>query len=377
MNGMKEKVKLMKLRSGFTMISLLTILSGAGIPAADAVTKTASAIPVLCYHRFGQYPAKDPFFVTLDEFRRQLTIIKEEGFTPIRVSELDEGLNGGKPLPAKPILITMDDGYNDVVKNALPILKEFGYRATLFAYPVFVNSKNGLTPAQLRQLRAEGWDVGSHSYSHPKLTKTEPGETPEKYAKRLNWELAGSRRKLQEWLGAPVEYLAYPYGLWNQAVADAARAAGYKIMFTVNQGTNAPDTPRDQWKRIMVVHGTSDKTFRFILHDQPLPLEARTPRPGQVLTAPLMQAGATLTAGFREQIDPKTITALLGSRRLRAAYQPESGRITLDFSEPWTCGTNALVLTARDIGNQRHFKECWLVNVAPAEGSSVRAESQK
>jgi len=363
------------------IIGFWVSLLGLGLIASQAEeSPSASApVPVLCYHRFGQYPPQDPYFVTQDEFRRQLSIIKEEGYTPILVSEWEAGLAGRQALPAKPLLITLDDGYRDVLTNALPILKEFGYTATLFVYPVFVGSKNGLTVEQLKTLRAEGWEIGSHSYTHPKLTKYEPNETSAKYAKRLAWELADSRKKLQGWLDAPVDHLAYPYGLWNQTVADAARAAGYTMMFTVDQGTNAADTPRDQFKRIMICHNTSDKTFRFLLRDHPLRVSERSPEAGRVLSEAISRVVVTLAPELRTEIDPKTFKALLGSQCLETTYAPESGQLTLSILKPWTRGTNVITLTAQDGKHQRHFKECWLVSVepAPTEGGSIRVESKR
>ena len=85
-------------------------------PGESANTSNAraeSAVPVLCYHRLGNYGEKDPYFVSAAEFKRQLDIIKSEGFTPITVSALLAGWAGKAPLPEKPLLITIDDGYAD------------------------------------------------------------------------------------------------------------------------------------------------------------------------------------------------------------------------------------------------------------------------
>jgi peptidoglycan/xylan/chitin deacetylase (PgdA/CDA1 family) len=368
----------MRANCGVVGLILTAVLLGgyhsAGAEVATPAAVAPAAIPVVCYHRFGHYPENDPYFVTPEEFRRQLSLIREEGYTPILASELEAGLAGQKPLPAKPILITVDDGYNDAIRQALPVLKEFGYKATLFVYPGFIGSRFALTVAQLQQLRTEGWEIGSHSYTHPKLTKPLPGETAEKYSQRLHRELAGSRQQLQEWLGVPVDTLAYPYGLWNQTVADAARAAGYRLMFTVDQGTNTAATPPEQLKRIMVLHQTSERTFRYLLQDLPLPLSGRTPAPGLAATQALTRITATLAPGILAGLDPHSFQAAWGGERLAVTLEPESGRLLLDLPKPWTRGTNSVMLTARDAQHQRHYKECWLVTVI---GGSPRVDGQR
>jgi peptidoglycan/xylan/chitin deacetylase (PgdA/CDA1 family)/membrane-associated phospholipid phosphatase len=353
-----------------TLALLLAVAALAvAVGPARADTGTAQAalapVPVLCYHRFGAYPETDPYFVTIEEFRRQLTIVRDEGFTPILAGELADGLDGKRALPAKPLLITIDDGYRDAFTQALPVLESFGYRATLFVYPGYTGSRLALSVEQVQALQAKGWEIGSHSYTHPKLTQPPRGEDAAARAQRLDHELAGSRRQLQEWLKAPVESLAYPYGLWDREIAEAAHAAGYRVMFTVDQGTNDAGTPHDALKRIMVLHGTRDSTFKYLLDDRPLPLTERTPAFGEPASAPLERVTAVVAPALRARLLPASVKALWGGAHLAVTYDPATGALTLTLPGPWRKGMNGMMLVARD-AEGRHYKESWLVGVRPA-----------
>ncbi len=353
-------------------LALALCLGAAGVAVAPTVaradTSTSRAelapVPVLCYHRFGEYARTDPYFVTVEEFRRQLGIVRDEGFTPILAGELADGWEGKRALPAKPLLITIDDGYRDVLVHALPALEAFGYRATLFVYPVFIGSRQALSAEQLRTLRARGWEIGSHSLTHPKLVLRPCGEDEAARARRLDGELAGSRRKLQEWLGAPVENLAYPYGLWDREIAAAARTAGYRLMFTVDQGTNDAASPRSALKRIMVLHGTRDATFRALLAERPLTLSSRDPADGELSPVPLDRVTAAIAPDLRGRLVPGSIRALWGGARLAVRYEPATGALDLPLPRPWERGQNVMQVTALDAAG-RTYKESWLVGVRP------------
>jgi len=107
----------------------------------------------------------------------------------------------------------------------------------------------------VEELRDLGFDVGGHTQTHPVLT-----ELP---ATKLKAEIAGSRSDLAKRLGTPPEAFAYPYGKWNDAAAEAVRAAGFSSACTVSAGRNGPATPLHALRRTEV-HGT-DSRLRFAL----------------------------------------------------------------------------------------------------------------
>jgi peptidoglycan/xylan/chitin deacetylase (PgdA/CDA1 family) len=135
----------------------------------------------------------------------------------------------GSPLPEKPIVLTLDDGYVDNYINALPVLKEFNFKATVFMITSCIDRDNRyLTSAQLKEMDNAGMDIESHSVSHPELNTLS-------FDKQLA-ELKDSKVALEKLLGREVPYLAYPYGKFNDNTLKIAESLGYKMAFSTITG---------------------------------------------------------------------------------------------------------------------------------------------
>lgn len=351
----------------------LTVPAGAAdTPAEAKVLTTVRTLPVLCYHRFGPYGKKDLYSLAPKEFARQLEIIAEEGLVPITLSQLAGAWERGQSLPEKPVLITVDDGYRDFLQHARPLLEARGYPAVLFVYTDFIGSRLGLSRAELQELQTAGYDIGSHSASHPKLNKTRAKETPAARQARLRAELAGSRKKLQAWSGGEVLGLAYPYGLWDQVVAQEAQAAGYRLMFTVNPGPNQTNDAPFRLKRNMVVRGTRETTFRAMLREQPLIVTNWVPPQGEWLTGPVSWLEALLAPAHQSGILPRTVRAQLGSRVLPLTLDDQTGRLRLQLPGTGLSGTHLVVITAQAREGDHIYKHSRLVMIRPEENHTGR-----
>ena len=110
-------------------------------------------------------------------FEQQMKYLKENGYRVITLSQLYGFLQYQHAVPKNSVVITLDDGYRSVYDTAYPILKKYGFTATLFVYTDFVGmGKSAMTWDQLRDMKADGFEIGSHSLSHPDLTKKRDGE---------------------------------------------------------------------------------------------------------------------------------------------------------------------------------------------------------
>ncbi len=220
------------------------------------------SLPILTYHRLlAQASTKsiDPkrISVSQNQFRTQLLWLKRLRYQTVRLNDyvkslretltlhplpVGEGTSKRSPLPrertevrGKSFAITFDDGYEEVLALGLPILKEFGFTAAIFAVPGEDRNRwddNGtklLSPAQLRQWRDAGMETGAHTCHHVHLTRVDP-ET----ARR---EIMESKKKLEDVLAHPVTLLAYPYGESDDRVDALAREAGFEAAFATD---NAP-----------------------------------------------------------------------------------------------------------------------------------------
>ncbi|MEK6326235.1 MAG: polysaccharide deacetylase family protein [Actinomycetota bacterium] len=199
-----------------------------------------------------------------------------------------------RPPGAKTVAITFDDAYRSVIELALPILSRVGFRATVFAPTAFVGTEEPMTwpgidhwrhtdhahelvPmswAELERLAEAGWEIGSHTHSHPRLPTLDDAA--------LESELTGSRQEIERRLGAPCPSLAYPYGDHDDRVVEAARRARYETAGTLPARLTRPTGTLD-WPRIVVTRADDARRFRWKV--SPLLRKARATSAWSVLHA--------------------------------------------------------------------------------------------
>jgi peptidoglycan/xylan/chitin deacetylase (PgdA/CDA1 family) len=205
---------------------------------AGITDKGYQTVPILCYHRFA--PSCDsPLCMPAEIFEQQVRYLKENGYRVIGPEALAEFLEYRKPIPKKAVMISVDDGYRSMYEVAYPILKKYGFTATLFIYIDYVGvSSQAITWDQLRELKREGFSIGSHSIAHSDLSKQKKDEDGKTYLARLKREIFLSKQILDEKLGQDTIIFSYPFGRQNQTVESLTRQAGYKIAVTVDRGSN-------------------------------------------------------------------------------------------------------------------------------------------
>ena len=207
----------------------ILILLAAGKIFAQNVTEIAegSKILVLNYHQIQNKSTS--LSIPLADFDAQMRYLSSQGYISITPEELYSGLSGELELPKKPVLITFDDGYADNYTNAFPILQRYGMRATIFIIPAFVGVyQNYLTWDEILEMQDGGITFESHTMHHYKLEELPDDE--------IRSELLNSKQTLEEHLGQPVEFLAYPTGTYNLHIAGIAKEVGYKGAFTIKYG---------------------------------------------------------------------------------------------------------------------------------------------
>lgn len=195
-------------------------------------------IPILTYHRFAE-SCDSNMCMPRKTFEGQMRYLSDNGYHVITAQELVAFLEYRQGLPKKSVLITMDDGYRSVYNIAYPILKEFGYTATLFIYTDFVGvSKMAITWDQLKEMKADGFMIGSHTIAHSDLTRAQEGEPESEFLARIKKELYGSKKIIDQKLAQNTFFLAYPFGYYDQRSMQVAKKAGYKVAMSVKRGGN-------------------------------------------------------------------------------------------------------------------------------------------
>jgi peptidoglycan/xylan/chitin deacetylase (PgdA/CDA1 family) len=222
---------------------------------------------ILMYHAFavgGERPSR--FVIPRRAFERQMRWLGRRR-PVLGLEELLAYRRTHRLAPAGAVVVTIDDGYDDVRSEAHPVLRALGIAATLFVITQRMGEANRWDPQEslvgrplvswedARELHHDGLRLGAHTQTHRALPKLSPLD--------VDAEVAGSRDDLAAALGEPIETFAYPYGKWNDATAQAVARAGFACALTIDRGRNCAATPPHALRRVEI-HG-DESFFRFVL----------------------------------------------------------------------------------------------------------------
>ncbi len=210
----------------------------------------AQGNPVLTYHKLGPRPRQvriKGLYLSQSLFSRQLRELRAAGYSSGSLVDC-----AGPRVPWK-IVITFDDGYVNVLRYGLQPLASHGFKAVQFLVADLLGKCNEwdvplgeaaepmMDAAQVKDWLAAGQDIGSHTLTHPYLTRLPLPKACE--------EVAASRKKLQDIFQRPIEHFCYPYGDWNEEVRDLVQGAGYGTACTTEAGINTAEVSPFALKR--------------------------------------------------------------------------------------------------------------------------------
>lgn len=204
----------------------------AATPAAPtpATGDYRGPVPILMYHVIKAPTASTPMaelWTPAETFKATIELLKKEGYSGVTLDQVWQAWHGGPGLPKKPLVISFDDGYLSHTVTARPILQAAGWPGVLNLEGKNIG-KGGLTTTQVEGLIAAGWEIDSHTLTHPDLTASDDAS--------LKTELVDSRKLLQEKFNVPANFFCYPAGKNDARVRAAVEAAGYKGATTVEPG---------------------------------------------------------------------------------------------------------------------------------------------
>jgi len=186
------------------------------------------SVPILAYHRINN--TLDPMTVKPEDFETQLQYLQNEGYTSVTLDEAIAFMQGTGTLPPKPIVITFDDGYEDNQRIAVPILRKYGFKAIIFVITDNIGKPDYLTWQQLKTVQERAISIGSHTMTHADLAKLQSAEIAQ--------EVRNSKESLEKGLGTAADFIAYPYGSYNQRVVNTLLETGYKGACSGKVGIN-------------------------------------------------------------------------------------------------------------------------------------------
>ena len=275
------------------------------------VPREQTRVAVLGYHNFSETKPVSEMLLRTSEFRAQMEQIRREGLRVISMKEFLDWRLGHLKLPARCVLITMDDGWRSVYTDAYPILKEFGYPFTLFLYTKYLTGRgDSMTPAMIREMQAHGATIGSHSTSHlyPKAWNEAEEEGREQVNELLDAEMGASLTRLSKLFG-PINTYCYPGGFVTPAMLERISSYGYVAAFGIVPGKVSCNEDIWQIHRYMVF-GTDETIFQYAI-DFDNRYRPPAPRPDGKKRSPVPPFPVTPMPDAKVQADIPAITAQL------------------------------------------------------------------
>jgi len=240
-------------RRQFLIGAASTIAVISGISFTSEYKKIVKSIPVLLYHRVGS--ELDDYTISPTRFHEDMKTLSRKGYTCLSLQQVRQHLQDlSSPLPDKPIILTLDDGYLDNYTNVFPILQQYSMKASFYIITGLVGKVDRLTASQIREMAAAGMDFGSHTITHRFLASLTPTE--------MKTELTKSKFDLEQLLGTSVDFISYPGGSYNSDTLKFAKEAGYCGGLSTHYGLEMFNNPFEI-KRIPVFH--YDRSISYVM----------------------------------------------------------------------------------------------------------------
>ncbi|MBM3249392.1 MAG: polysaccharide deacetylase family protein [Candidatus Omnitrophica bacterium] len=228
---------------------LIFVLAASGAPVFFNFARRAYVVPILMYHSVDSGGVRENrLVVSPGTFERQMRFLKERRYNVVTLEELSALIAAKSRIPDKTVAITFDDGYRDNFTRAFPVLKKYGLKATVFIIVDEVGRPQAdrLDWQDLKQMQSSGLvTIGSHAMGPEPLTKISSGE-------ELRRQIFGAKKALEEKLGVPVEFFAYPEGRFDAHIRQLVRDAGYGAAVATSPGREYPNDDIYALKRIRI-----------------------------------------------------------------------------------------------------------------------------
>tara|TARA_R110000868_G_scaffold289288_3_gene549423 strand:- start:10896 stop:11750 length:855 start_codon:yes stop_codon:yes gene_type:complete len=205
-------------------------------------------VPILCYHNIREFSNTasgdiKTYTVKPAVFSAQMKALAEAGYHTILPNQLYEYLVHDGPLPDKPVMITFDDTREEQYTIGATEMKKYGFKGVFFVMTVSINRPKYLSKEQIKDLSDSGNVIAAHTWDHHMVTKYSGDD--------WNIQLNKPKAKLEEIIGKPVTYFAYPFGLWNPSVIPEIKKSGYQMAFILSTKRD-PNDPLYTIRRIIV-----------------------------------------------------------------------------------------------------------------------------
>jgi peptidoglycan/xylan/chitin deacetylase (PgdA/CDA1 family) len=223
-------------------------------------------IPVLLYHSIDD--SGSIISVYFNEFKKQMKFLKDNGFKSISLDEYITYIKDNKPAPSKSFVLTFDDGYLNFLSEVFPILRQYGFTATIFLATGYIGGscewiKENSVPRlkilewkDIIQLKNSGISFGTHTVSHPYMTELTD--------KEITYEILECKKLIEQKLGGPITSFCYPYGDYDERVLNIVKKNGFEAACSVDWGVKNNLKSLFALKRLTIGPVTTLSYLKFI-----------------------------------------------------------------------------------------------------------------
>jgi len=218
------------------------------VKIADAATiMERQQVPILCYHRLREYKPTDRagkvYIVPPGNFREQIKMLADSGYTSITPDEYYNYLTQGTPLPAKPVMISFDDTSEEQFTVGAAELNKYKFKGVFFIMTVSIGRPGYMSKEQIKSLSDAGHVIASHTYDHHNVRKYADADWDQQMLK--------PKLKLESITGKKVDYFAYPFGEWKPEAIPELKSRQYKAAFQLT-GKRDSTQPLHTLRRMIV-----------------------------------------------------------------------------------------------------------------------------
>ena len=299
--------------------------------------------------------------ITPATFEAQLKALKAAGFESVTVRDLLKHQTDGTPLPAKPLMLTFDDGWRNQFQYAAPLLDKYGFKGVFFINPQTIGTYPGyMTRDMIVSLDQRGHDIENHTWQHIRLTRTRD-VSESAFQVRTKRQLTLADKWIKAVTGKKPVALCYPFGYYDTEAIAFARANGYKFGFTVDEGV-ADARPWDAMamKRFTMDRSYSLATFMSLVNAAPL--QVRDIQPGPASRVP----GLATTIRMNVSEVPASVKdiKIFGGPSVKATTITESGgqRFAEAPLVKSAIGLKPITVKGRDSSGRKYFAS-WVLTM--------------
>lgn len=201
------------------------------IPVRDTIAGATTIlqrqqVPILCYHRLENNKPPSNYNVTIPVFKEQLKMLADSGYHSILPDQLYDYLTKGIALPSKPFMLTFDDTRKEQFSVAAPEMEKYGFKAVFFVMTIPINRPNYMSSEEIKKLSESGHVISAHTWDHQNV----------KNLKETDWaaQIEKPNQRIGAITGKPVNYFAYPFGLWNDTGVTHLKKYSFKAAFQLS-----------------------------------------------------------------------------------------------------------------------------------------------